>query len=300
MSNPAEELRRAREAAGLSLEDVERKIRVQSRYLKAIEEGDYSALPGHSYARAIIRAYAQCLGVSPDPILRYFEEKSQIITAGASKRSLPSRKERHARKERAKVGKPSLLKVISSKPLLFGVILLILLSGALSTLYFFVFSGSAPEGGESASAEASQEPEEASPSEESGSSRAASMSGEGSDVSLRLVKTSESNKHGDEYVISNADEVVITIKASSESWFRARGGGPTGSVMKDGYIQAGQTETFTHSEWISLHLGKPDKIELKVNGYLVDTKEQKEAQTYQFRLDKKAGEKKDEDKQKTT
>jgi len=70
--------------------------------------------------------------------------------------------------------------------------------------------------------------------------------------------------------------------------------------MKDGYIQAGQTETFTHSEWISLHLGKPDKIELKVNGYLVDTKEQKEAQTYQFRLDKKAGEKKDEDKQKTT
>src|SRR5690606_7604844 len=50
MSNPAEELRRAREAAGLSLEDVERKIRVQSRYLKDIEEGDHSALPGRSYA----------------------------------------------------------------------------------------------------------------------------------------------------------------------------------------------------------------------------------------------------------
>lgn len=294
MSNPAEELRRAREAAGLSLEDVEQKIRVQSHYLKAIEEGNYSALPGHSYARAIIRTYAQCLGVSPVPILRHYEEKSQLTTAGSPNRSLPSRKERYAaRKGRQKDWKSALSTIITSKQLLIGVISLIFLLGAGSAFYVFDSFGSGPEGNESAPEETSQE--DSPPSEEQGSPQAASPPADGNEVSVRLVKTSESNKHGDEYAIGNADEVVVTIKASAESWFRARGGGPTRPVMKDGYIQKGQTETFTHREWISLHLGKPDKIELMVNGYLVDTEGQKEPQTYQFRLDKKTDGKADKD-----
>ena len=110
MSNPMEELRRAREAAGLSLEDVERKIHVQSRYLKAIEEGDFSALPGYSYTRAIIRSYAQCLGVSSAPILHYYEEQSQSYTTEVltpARRPLPSRRDRYAaRKSRSKDRKP--------------------------------------------------------------------------------------------------------------------------------------------------------------------------------------------------
>ncbi|PRX41843.1 cytoskeletal protein RodZ [Planifilum fimeticola] len=297
MSNPAEELRRAREAAGLSLEDVERRTRVQSHYLKAIEEGNYSALPGHSYARAIIRTYAQCLGVSPAPILRDYEGKlKHSATVEAPKRSLPSRKERYAaRRGRRKDWKTALPEVFSSKQLLIGALSLVLILGVASTLYFVDVFGSGPEGDESASPETSEVREEGPPSEERGSPQAASLSGDGNEVSVRLVKTSESNKHGDEYAIGHADKVVVTIKASAESWFRARGGGPTASVMKDGYIKAGQTETFTHSEWISLHLGKPDKIELRVNGYLVDTEGQKDPQTYQFRLDDKTDEKADKD-----
>ena len=111
MSNPMEELRRAREAAGLSLEDVERKIHVQSRYLKAIEEGDFSALPGYSYTRAIIRSYAQCLGVSSAPILHYYEEQSQSYTTEVltpARRPLPSRRIGTRRgKAGARTGKPS-------------------------------------------------------------------------------------------------------------------------------------------------------------------------------------------------
>lgn len=295
MSNPAEELRLARETAGLSLEDVEKKIRVQSHYLRAIEEGNFSALPGHSYTRAIIRSYAQCLGVSPVPILRYYEEQSQVSTAEASKRPLPSRKERYAaRKGRRRDWKPAFLTRFSSKQLLFGALLLILSLGVSSTLYFFDSFGSEPEEKEAASVEASQVQEEGSSSKERDSSQSVSPSKDETEVTVRLVKTSESNEHGDEYAIDNADEVIVTIKASAESWFRARGGGPTRPVMKDGYIQAGQTETFTHSEWISLHLGRPDKIELHVNGYLVDTEGQKDPQTYQFRLNKKTDEKTDE------
>lgn len=288
MSNPAEELKRAREEAGLSLEDVEQKIRVQSRYLKAIEEGDFSVLPGYSYTRAIIRSYAHFLGVSPAPILHYYEEQSQVSTGRdftSSNRPLPSRKDRYAsEKSRKKDRKPKFAGRFSSKQLLFGSLLLIFVVAGASALYFFNPFGNEPEDG-TASVEASS-PSDTETSSEGNSSQPANPSKDEAKVTVRLVKTSESNKHGDEYAIGNADQVTVTIKASGESWFRARGGGPTQPIIKDGYIQKGQTETFTHSEWISLHLGKPDKIELHVNGYLVDTGGQKDPQTYQFRLKK--------------
>jgi cytoskeletal protein RodZ len=291
MSNPMEELRRAREAAGLSLEDVERKIHVQSRYLKAIEEGDFSALPGYSYTRAIIRSYAQCLGVSSAPILHYYEEQSQSYTTEVltpARRPLPIRRDRYAaRKSRSKDRKPPFWTRLSSKKLWIGSLSLIFLLIVTSTLYFFVSSGDEPAQEDGmASVEASQPSEEGASSGEDASPPAAPSKDEAA-VTVRLVKTSESNEHGDEYAIDNAEKVVVTIKASAESWFRARGGGPTKAVMKDGYIQAGKTETFTHSNWISLHLGKPDKIELYVNGYLIDTEGQKDPQTYQFRLNQK-------------
>jgi cytoskeletal protein RodZ len=264
---------------------------VQSHYLKAIEEGNFSALPGHSYTRAIIRSYAQCLGVSPVPILLYYEKRSQgsaAETLSPSNRPLPSRKERYAaRKDRSGDWKSVILQRLSSKKLFVG-LMAILLLGLLSTFYFFDFFGSEPE---AASVQPSQGPVEGASSKAESSSQSVSPPKEEADeVTVRLVKTSESNEHGDEYAIGNADQVIVTIKATAKSWFRARGGGPTRPVMKDGYIQAGQTETFTHSEWISLHLGRPDKIEVHVNGYLVDTEGQKDPQTYQFRLEKKTKE----------
>lgn len=287
MSNPLEELRLAREAAGLGLEDVEKRIFVQSQYLRAIEEGNFSVLPGHSYARMIIRSYAKCLGVSPEPILRYYEEQSQGFTVEVSRRPLPSRKERFAEgKGRRRDWKPALSALfarLSSNKFKFGALLLILLLGVASALYFFGAFGGGPGENKAASVEASQ-----ARGEGSALSQSFSLSTE-NEVIVRLVKTSESNEHGDEYVIDNADEVIVTIKASDKSWFRVRGGGPTHPVMKDGYIQPGQTETFTHSEWISLHLGRPDKIELRVNGYVVDTEGMKKPQTFQFRLSKKSG-----------
>lgn len=66
-------LRRARETRQLSLEDVEKQLRIRRRYLQALEVGDYSALPGAIQARGFLRNYARFLGVPVDEALARYE-----------------------------------------------------------------------------------------------------------------------------------------------------------------------------------------------------------------------------------
>ncbi len=56
-------LKAAREAKGLSLEDVQQALKIRSRYLEAIEAGELGEIPGLVYARGFIRTYARYLGV---------------------------------------------------------------------------------------------------------------------------------------------------------------------------------------------------------------------------------------------
>lgn len=66
-------LRRARESRELTLEDVEKSLRIRSRYLQALEMGDYAALPGEIQARGFLRNYAHLLGLSVDEALARYE-----------------------------------------------------------------------------------------------------------------------------------------------------------------------------------------------------------------------------------
>jgi transcriptional regulator with XRE-family HTH domain len=62
-STPGAKLRAAREAQGLSIQDVATRTRIAQRQLEAIERDDYSALPGIPYAVGFARAYARSIGL---------------------------------------------------------------------------------------------------------------------------------------------------------------------------------------------------------------------------------------------
>ncbi len=62
-STPGAKLRVAREAQGLSIQDVATRTRIAQRQLEAIERDDYSALPGIPYAVGFARAYARSIGL---------------------------------------------------------------------------------------------------------------------------------------------------------------------------------------------------------------------------------------------
>lgn len=74
MSGIGEKLRKAREAKGLSISDIEKTTKIQSRYLEAIENNEFDKLPGDFYVRAFIRQYAQIVGLDGKELLNEYSE----------------------------------------------------------------------------------------------------------------------------------------------------------------------------------------------------------------------------------
>lgn len=71
-------LREARENKGLSLEEAQAQTRINARYLNALENGQYSALPTPVHARGFLRNYARFLGLDAQPLLsRYAASQGQ-------------------------------------------------------------------------------------------------------------------------------------------------------------------------------------------------------------------------------
>jgi cytoskeletal protein RodZ len=58
-----EMLREARQDAGVELDEVERTIRIRSRYLAALENEDWGVLPGEAYLRGFLHTYGDYLGL---------------------------------------------------------------------------------------------------------------------------------------------------------------------------------------------------------------------------------------------
>ena len=69
-------LKEAREAQGLSLDEVSTQTKINSRYLKAIEESHFEAIPcATTYKKNFIKRYAAILSLNVDEIAKQFSEE---------------------------------------------------------------------------------------------------------------------------------------------------------------------------------------------------------------------------------
>lgn len=66
-------LREAREAKGLTLAEVQDEIRIGTKFLEALETGQFQQLPTPVHARGYLRNYARFLGLEPQPLLERLE-----------------------------------------------------------------------------------------------------------------------------------------------------------------------------------------------------------------------------------
>lgn len=90
-------LREARETKGYTLEDVQEEIRINAKYLKSLENGDYNALPTPVHVRGFLRNYARFLGLDPQPLLDRYESylsrpPSKATAVSENGSSTPDRK----------------------------------------------------------------------------------------------------------------------------------------------------------------------------------------------------------------
>lgn len=67
------ELRAAREARDLTLEQAEQQTRIRVRYLEALEDGNYAVLPSAVQARGFLRNYARFLNMDADLIVARYD-----------------------------------------------------------------------------------------------------------------------------------------------------------------------------------------------------------------------------------
>ena len=66
------ELRRERELRGIPLREVAEATKVNLRFLEALEQNDFSAVPGGLFTRGFIRAYANHIGADADKLLNAY------------------------------------------------------------------------------------------------------------------------------------------------------------------------------------------------------------------------------------
>jgi hypothetical protein len=83
-------LREARERQGLGYPEIELATKIRAKYIRALEEENFTAIPGDAYIRGFLRSYADYLGLDGDVYVD--EYASRFITSWRDE--LPPKAER--------------------------------------------------------------------------------------------------------------------------------------------------------------------------------------------------------------
>lgn len=82
--NPGDTLRQARESNGWSLAEVALKLNLTTTSLGNLEAGAFDKLPGHTFARGYIRAYAKLLGIDQAILVQQFDQFTGTDSQGSN------------------------------------------------------------------------------------------------------------------------------------------------------------------------------------------------------------------------
>jgi len=118
-------LRQQREQLGLSIEDVERHTHLRVHYLKALEDGDFTALPSPVQGRGMLSNYATFLGLDPEPLLLRFAEGLQLELQTKKAAQAPTQSKRRTTQPASR--SPSLLRKLFSAEYLLAAFLVVAL-----------------------------------------------------------------------------------------------------------------------------------------------------------------------------
>lgn len=87
-SNPGETLRLAREERGWQVAEVASQLNLAPHALVQLEAGQFERLPGHTFARGYVRAYAKLLGLDQAALVAQFDHYTGTDASGSTVHSL--------------------------------------------------------------------------------------------------------------------------------------------------------------------------------------------------------------------
>lgn len=81
--------------AGLDIAEIESETKIRTKYLRALENEDWSALPGPTYIRSFMRTYADALGLDGRMLVEHYRLRHErpsdhdLAPIGAARRRAP-------------------------------------------------------------------------------------------------------------------------------------------------------------------------------------------------------------------
>jgi hypothetical protein len=133
-------LREARMREHLDIAEFEARSKIRAKYLRALEDEEWSLLPGYTFTKAFLRTYADMLGLDGRMLVDEFKRQHQDPSETELAPSLPSRRDARRAHDRPRERAPDRGRERRKPPRspssrwLFVAILVVLIGGALAAV----------------------------------------------------------------------------------------------------------------------------------------------------------------------
>ncbi len=117
MKRTGEILKTEREARGLSLHEIGLSLKINSKILKAIEDGDSTRLPAKTFLRGFVQSYAGYLKLNVDDVLKVFADEMGTTRPQASIKETPVEATKETVQEFKRDSKPNLVILPAPAPI---------------------------------------------------------------------------------------------------------------------------------------------------------------------------------------
>src|SRR3989442_4619225 len=104
-----ERLREARMRQGRDITEVEAATKIRAKYLRALENDEFSMLPGTTYVKSFLRTYAEYLGLDAHLLVEEFRAQHEPRGEGEMPSFVPPSRARPTRDRRGGGGGPTAL-----------------------------------------------------------------------------------------------------------------------------------------------------------------------------------------------
>ncbi|NLZ94170.1 MAG: DUF4115 domain-containing protein [Firmicutes bacterium] len=272
-SGIGQELKQAREALGLSFEEITERSMIPKKYLNALEKEQFSLFPGEVYAKGALRKYATILGLDAQGLItRYNNYKTGSKEAEESAEIFSQETAPVSEKQSVKQNVVDSGKIQKSTRLLLTILIIL----GLLTAAYFIFRQTMtadpqpnnppinnaedenrdPETGDENIEEEITEPEDEEP------------------APPPVTVTRDPNTDEVRFLVANADQLTAELVFTDACWIRIIA---DGNKVLSGTFRSNQNATA--AEEMSIRLGNPPAISLKINGQEVQLPDTRYAYT---------------------